>query len=137
MARVDDKEEKLGPRRLKSVMSLGARPEKPYVVAVSALLLITAVWLVSPFIKIEASDYVHAARNGLRLAVGLTILMIYLGKWAFDVLAPQGLAKKASGVKAVGLIVLNLLLLGFIIFVIVQAMGLFFQTSLNQDAVNN
>lgn len=118
------------------MMSLGGEPEKPYVIVLSGLLLVTAVWLVSPFIKIDASDYEHAARNGLRLAVGLTMLIIYLGKWAFDVLAPQGLAKKASGLKAVGLIVLNLFLLGFLIFVIVQAMGLYFQTSLAQDQTN-
>ena len=117
-------------------MSLGARPEKPYVVVASAFVLIAAIWLVSPFIKIDASDYEHAARNGLRLATGLTILIIYLGKWAFDVLAPQGLARKVSGVKAVGLLVLNILLLGFLVFIIVQAMGLYFQTSLQQDQTN-
>ncbi len=116
--------------------SLGARPEKPYVVALSGLLLVAAIWLVSPLIKLDASDYAHAARNGLRLAVGLTILIIYLGKWAFDVLAPQGLARKVSDVKAVALLVMNLALLGFVIFIIVQAMGLFFQTSLAQDQSN-
>ena len=124
------------PGRLKGMMSLGARPEKPYVVVASAFVLIAAIWLVSPFIKIDASDYEHAARNGLRLATGLTILIIYLGKWAFDVLAPQGLARKVSGVKAVGLLVLNILLLGFLVFIIVQAMGLYFQTSLQQDQTN-
>lgn len=118
------------------MMSLGGEPEKPYIIALSGLLLVAAVWLVSPFIKIDASDFVHSGRNALRLAIGVTILMIYLGKWAFDVLAPQGLARKASSFKAVGLLVLNILLLGFLVFIIVQAMGVFFQTSLNQDQTN-
>ena len=118
------------------MMNLGARPEKPYVVVASAFILIAAIWLVSPFIKIDATDYANAARNGLRLAVGLTIFIIYLGKWAFDVFAPQGLARKVSGVKAVGLIVLNILLLGFLVYIIIQAMGLYFQTSLTQDQTN-
>ena len=117
-------------------MSLGARPEKPYVVVASAFILIAAVWLVSPFIKIDASDFVHSGRNALRLAIGITILMIYLGKWAFDVLAPQGLARKTSSFKAVGLLVLNILLLGFLVFIIIQAMGVFFETSLAQDQTN-
>jgi len=118
------------------MMSLGARPEKPYVVVASALILITAIWLVSPFIKIDASDFINSGRNALRLAIGLTILIIYLGKWAFDVLAPQGLARKASTIKAVGLLVLNILLLAFLVFIIVQAMGVYFQTSLTQDQTN-
>jgi hypothetical protein len=118
------------------MMSLGGRPEKPYVVVASAFILIAAIWLVSPFIKIDASDFVNSGRNALRLAIGLTILIIYLGKWAFDVLAPQGLAKKASGAKAVGLLVLNILLLGFLVFIIVRAMGVYFQTSLQQDQTN-
>jgi len=125
-----------GPGRLKGMMSLGARPEKPYVVVASALILITAIWLVSPFIKIDASDFINSGRNALRLAIGLTILIIYLGKWAFDVLAPQGLARKASTIKAVGLLVLNILLLAFLVFIIVQAMGVYFQTSLTQDQTN-
>jgi len=125
-----------GPGRLKGMMSLGARPEKPYVVVASALILITAIWLVSPFIKIDASDFINSGRNALRLAIGLTILIIYLGKWAFDVLAPQGLARKASNIKAVGLLALNILLLAFLVFIIVQAMGVYFQTSLTQDQTN-
>jgi len=103
---------------------------------VSAALLIFAIWLVSPFLKIDASDYDKMSENGLRLAIGLMIFIIFLGKWAFDVFAPQGLAKRVSGIGTVLLIVGNLALVSFIIFIVAQAAALFLRSAVPQDAVN-
>jgi len=110
--------------------------EKILWTVVSAFFLILALWLVSPFIKIEPSDYAHAAANGFRLAVGLLIFIIYSGKWAFDAFAPQGLAKKVSGVRTAWLIIFNLLIVCFIILIIAHAAALYLQTGINQDAAN-
>jgi hypothetical protein len=104
--------------------------------AVSVALLATAVGLVSPFFKIDASDYYKMSENGLRLAVGLMIFIIFLGKWAFDIFAPQGLAKRVSGIASTLLIIANLALVSFVIFIIAQAASLFLRTAIPQDAVN-
>jgi hypothetical protein len=101
---------------------------------VTGALLATAVWLVSPFVKIDPSDFYRMSQNGLRLAAGLMIFIIYLGKWAFDVFAPQGLAKPVSGVKATALVVANLALLIFVIFIIAQAASLYLRTAVSQNA---
>jgi hypothetical protein len=66
---------------------------------------------------------------GYRLALGLLILIIYLGKWAFDFLAPQGLAKKVSNVKAVALVLMSLVIMGFIVYVVGQATVLYLKTA--------
>jgi hypothetical protein len=104
--------------------------------AITAAILLYAVWLVSPFFKIEAADYLRAAKLGLRLAVGISIFLIFAGKWSFDIFAPQGLAKKVSGIKAVGLIVFDLLLVVFIVFIVAQAASLYLQTGIAQDEAN-
>lgn len=93
----------------------------------NAALLVFAVWLLSPYFVIEASDYAHARANVYRLVVGLTLLILYLGKFSFDTLAPQGLARRVSGLKGVAVILFGLVLLGFIIFTIVQAGTMFLQ----------
>ena len=105
--------------------------------AFSAALLLYAVWLVSPFFKIESSDYLRAGKLGLRLAVGITIFLIYAGKWSFDIFAPQGLAKKVSGIKAAALIVFDLLLVVFIVFIVAQAASLYLQSGIDKDEANN
>ena len=105
--------------------------------AFSAVLLIFAVWLVSPFFHIDRSDYLRAGKLGIRLFVGLTIFLIYAGKWSFDIFSPQGLAKKVSGIKSVGLILFDLLLVVFIVFIVAQAASLYLQTGIDQDKANN
>lgn len=102
----------------------------------SAALLAFAVWLVSPFIKIEPADYLRAGQLALRLGGGLLIFMIYAGKWSFDIFAPQGLAKRVSGLKSAGLIVFDLLLVAFMIFIVAQAATLFLQQGISQDEQN-
>jgi len=111
-------------------------PGKALGFALTVALLTTAVGLVSPFFKIDASDYDKMSENGVRLAVGLMIFIIFLGKWAFDVFAPQGLAKRVSGIASVLLVVANLALVSFVIFIIAQAASLFLRTAVPQDAVN-
>ena len=104
--------------------------------AFSTFVLAYAVWLVSPFIKIEPADYLRAGRLALRLGGGLFIFMIYAGKWSFDIFAPQGLAKRVSGLKSAGLIVFDLLLVAFMIFIVAQAATLFLQQGIAQDEQN-
>lgn len=101
--------------------------------AVTVVLLIFAVWLVSPFIKIDRSDFAHRDSLGWRLALGLTIMIVFIGKWAFDALAPQGLARKTSNAKAVALILLSLLVMGFVVYVVAQATVLFLKTSAQEN----
>ncbi len=115
-------------------MSLDEETRKVLGICVSSTLVILAVWLVSPFIKIDAADYAHASRNAYRLILGLLILIIFLGKWVFDVFAPQGLAKKISTAKSVVLIVLSILILGFIIYILAQAVSVYLEAGLSQDA---
>ncbi len=103
-------------------------------IAVNGAFLLLAFWLVSPFIKLEASDFENAGRNALRLFFGLLILIIYLGKWAFDIFAPQGLAKKVANYKAVALFILNIAVLGFIVYIVAQAASLFLSSAWTQDA---
>jgi hypothetical protein len=91
--------------------------------------LLFAVWLVSPFIKIDRSDYAERNVLGYRLALGLLIMILLVGKWAFDSLAPQGLARKVSNAKAIALIALSLLIMGFIVFVVAQATVLYLKTA--------
>jgi hypothetical protein len=111
-------------------------PVKLFGLAVNAFLLFLAFWLVSPFLKLDSSDYAQASQNGLRLAFGLLIFIVYTGKWAFDIFAPQGLSMKVSRIKTFALILFNLFVVSFIIYIVAQAAALYLQTGINQDAAN-
>jgi presenilin-like A22 family membrane protease len=110
-------------------MNKQTRAERIKGTALTALLLLFALWLVSPFIHIARSDYARAGILGYRLALGLTIMIILVGKWTFDVLAPQGLARKVSSAKGIALIVLAMIILGFIVYVVGQATNLYLKTA--------
>jgi hypothetical protein len=97
--------------------------------AIPAAFFLFAVWLLSPFFKIGPEDYAHAQLNVYRLSLGLLILMSILGKLAFDVFFPQGIAQKVSNLKSVALIIYAFLILVFILYVLVQAAGLYLQSS--------
>ncbi len=109
---------------------------KAMAVSATAILLLFAVWLVSPFFTIEAADAERGRENGYRLALGLTILLAFVGKWFFDVLSPQGLARKVSNVKAVALMVLSIGLLGFIVFIIARAAALYLSTAWSETTLD-
>jgi quinol-cytochrome oxidoreductase complex cytochrome b subunit len=96
---------------------------------ITAVLLVFAVWLVSPFFHITRSTYAQRDILGYRLALGLLILIAFLGKWAFDFLSPQGLARKVSNVKAMALILMTLIVLGFIVYVVGQATVLYLKAA--------
>jgi hypothetical protein len=115
-------------------MPLDEETKQAISVAINGAFLLLAVWLVSPFFKLDASDYENAGKNALRLFFGLLILIIYLGKWAFDIFAPQGLAKSVANSKAITLFVLNIAVLGFIVYVVAQAASLFLTSAWAQDA---
>lgn len=91
-----------------------------------------ALWLVSPFIKIDSSDYEHAQRNMYRLFFGFFILIIELGILTFETFSPQGLGRKVSSLKAVAVFVFGLLLLAFIIFIVAQSAVIYLRTGLSQ-----
>jgi hypothetical protein len=110
-------------------MNVTLEREKLLGFGMSALLLMFAVWLVSPFFHITRSTYAQRHILGYRLALGLLILIVFLGKWAFDFLAPQGLAKKVSNVKAVALVLMSLVIMGFIVYVVGQATVLYLKAA--------
>lgn len=99
-------------------------------------LLVFAVWLVWPFAAFESSDAVRAREYGFRLALGLMILILFVGKGFFDVLAPQGLARKVSNIKAVALMVLSIGILVFVVFIIGRAVSLYLGASWSETTLD-
>jgi hypothetical protein len=116
-------------------MSLDTTANKPLKLGLNLAGFLAALWLLGPFYRIDASDYAHAGTNVYRLALGLMILIIYLGKLTFDVLAPQGLARKVSNLKTLGLLLYGLLITAFIIYIVIQAGALFLQNGASQDSI--
>ncbi|MDH4196834.1 MAG: hypothetical protein OEW05_05450 [Candidatus Aminicenantes bacterium] len=110
-------------------MSSRTDSEKALGWAVNTVVIVSAVWLLAPFLTIDASDARHPNAYVYRLALGLMILLLYLGKLAFDILAPQGLARRVSNIKAVAVIVFGMLILGFLIYVVYQAGVLYLENS--------
>ncbi|MGQ9801957.1 MAG: hypothetical protein ACUVRL_09895 [Candidatus Saccharicenans sp.] len=84
-----------------------------------------AIWLLFPFIKIDRSDYTQGKILVYRLAFGLMIMIIMLGKMGFDVFFPQGIARPVSNTKSVLFLILGILLLAFVVYIIIQAGALF------------
>ncbi|HAR35722.1 MAG TPA: hypothetical protein DCR87_02215 [Acidobacteria bacterium] len=87
--------------------------------------VLIAIWLLFPFIKIDRSDYAQGKILVYRLAFGLMIMIIMLGKMGFDVFFPQGIARPVSNTKSVLFLILGILLLAFVIYIIIQAGALF------------
>ncbi|HOL46106.1 MAG TPA: hypothetical protein PK100_06520 [Candidatus Saccharicenans sp.] len=92
------------------------------------LALAIAFWLVYPFIRLDQADYTRANILVYRLAVGITILLVMLGKMGFDIFFPQGMARKVSGLKSVMFIIFGIIILAFVVFIIIQAGSLFLGT---------
>jgi hypothetical protein len=124
------------PARLKGkedqAMKRESKPNKALNVALTALVLIFAVWLVSPFFVLDESD--DARINSYRLFLGLMIMIGFVGKSLWDVLAPQGLAIKVSSTKAVALIALAIVVMGFIVFTVARAVSLYLGSAIASDA---
>ena len=115
-------------------MKLKLDLHKALVIALTALVLLFALWLVSPFFRIDASDEAGGKINGYRLALGLTIMIFFVGKSLWDVLAPQGLAKKVSNVKAIALVALALVVMGFVVFTVARAAAYYLDSSIAIDS---
>jgi hypothetical protein len=103
-------------------------------VLIAIVLLGIAVILLEPFFKIDRSDYEKGASSVYRLAIGLTILLIYLGKWFFDVFSPQGLGYKVSGLKGALLVALAMVIMAFVVFIIIQAGSLYLTTAASESS---
>jgi len=116
-----------------SAMNEQTPAQKRRGIALTAVALIIAVWLVWPFVHIERSAYGQGKILAYRLFLGLAIMLVYVGKSMFDALAPQGLARKVSNAKGIALIVLTVLLTGFIIYIVGQATVLFLTTSAREQ----
>ena len=114
-------------------MNVQTASERYVGITLTVILLVFAVWLVAPFIHITRSLYAQRDILGYRLALGLLIMLLFVGKWAFDSLAPQGLARKVSNAKAIALIVLSMLIMGFIVFIVAQATVLYLRTAAQED----
>jgi len=109
-------------------------PKKVLVIALNALVLLFAVWLVSPFFRFEVSDEAAGKINGYRLFLGLMIMIVFVGKSLWDVLAPQGLARKVSNVKAIALVGLAIVVMGFIVFTVARAAAYYLNASIKVDS---
>ena len=114
-------------------MNVQTASERYVGITLTVILLVFAVWLVAPFIHITRSLYAQRDILGYRLALGLLIMLLFVGKWAFDSLAPQGLARKVSNAKAIALIALSMLIMGFIVFIVAQATVLYLRTAAQED----
>jgi len=101
--------------------------------ALTAAFFFAAVWLLSPYFRIDAADYVRPGTNVIRLFAGLLILILQLGQIAFDLLAPQGLARKVTNLQGAVVIVFGVLLLALIIFSVAQAAALYLSTAASLD----
>jgi hypothetical protein len=117
-------------------MKLQLDPKKALSIALAALVPLFAVWLVSPFFKIDASDEAAGKINGYRLFFGLMLMIGFIGKSLWDVLAPQGLAKKVSNAKAIAVVALAIVVLGFVVFTVAQALSFYLDTAITSDAAN-
>ncbi len=113
-------------RQERSVLTAGAQ----------ALLLSFALWLVWPVIRLDSSAYAHAGQNAVRMFVGLLIMLIMLGKLSFDVMLPQGLARRVSNVKTAALMLFGILLLALIVFTVARAGAMFVNAAASQDAAS-
>lgn len=115
-------------------MRIALDPKKALAISLNALVLLFALWLVSPFFRIDASDEAAGRINSYRLALGLTVMILFVGKSLWDVLAPQGLAKKVSNVKAVALVGLAIVVMGFIVFTVARAAAYYLGSSIAVDS---
>jgi hypothetical protein len=115
-------------------MKLQLDPKKALAISMTALALIIAVWLVSPFFRLDASDEGAGTIYGYRLALGLTIMILFIGKSLWDVLAPQGLARKVSNAKAIALVGLTIVVMGFLVFTVARAAAYYLGSSIAVDA---
>ena len=109
-------------------MKLDLDPKKLVSLSLGVLYLLFAVWLVLPFVGKNpggASPY--------RLFLGLMLMLVFVGKSLWDVLAPQGLAKKVSNVKAIALVALAVFVTGFIIFTVAKAVDGYLNAAYETD----
>ncbi|HOW84920.1 MAG TPA: hypothetical protein P5119_06150 [Candidatus Aminicenantes bacterium] len=111
-------------------------PDRKKILAwgLTAVVLLFAVWLVSPLFHIDARDEAHGRVYGYRLFLGLMIMIGFVGKSLWDVLAPQGLARKVSGTQAVLLILVAVIVLVFVVFTVAKALDLYLGTAIATDA---
>jgi len=116
--------------------AIDRNPTKIFWGTVHLLVLMFAVWLVSPLIVITAQDYLVKNSYGLRLALGVMIFIMYVGKWSFDVFAPQGLARRVSNLRSIALIAYIVIVVSFMIYIVAQAASLYLQSGINQDEKN-
>jgi len=117
-------------------MKIRLDPKKTLAVALTVLVLLFAIWLVSPFFRLTDADEAHGRINGYRLFLGLMIMIGFVGKSLWDVLAPQGLARKVSNAKAIALVALAVIVMGFIVFTVARALSVFLGSAISSDAAN-
>jgi hypothetical protein len=117
-------------------MKFNPDPKKIRAVALTALVLLFAVWLVSPFFRLTDQTEANGRINSYRLFMGLMIMIGFVGKSLWDVLAPQGLAKKVSNTKAIAIIALAIVVMGFVVFIVARALSVFLNSSIAADSAN-
>ena len=106
-------------------MELSKIKEKILMHLPGIIAFLAGLWLLFPFIKIDQSDYAQGKIIVYRLAFGLMIMIIMLGKMGFDVFFPQGIARKVSSLKSVLFLIFGILILAFVVYIIIQAGSMF------------
>jgi hypothetical protein len=109
-------------------------PKKTLTVVLTALVLLFAVWLVSPFFRLSDATEANGRINSYRLFLGLMIMIGFVGKSLWDVLAPQGLARKVSSAKAIAIVALAIIVMGFVVLTVARALSVYLNSSVSSDA---
>lgn len=117
-------------------MKLKLDPKRTRAVVLTALVLLFAVWLVSPFFRLTDTTEANGRINGYRLFLGLMIMIGFVGKSLWDVLSPQGLAKKVSNTKAIAIVALAVLVMGFVVFIVARAVSVYLNSAVAADSAN-
>lgn len=115
-------------------MKIALDPKKALTWSLTAVVLLFAIWLVSPFFHVTRIDEAHARLASYRLFFGLMIMIGFVGKSLWDVLAPQGLAKKVSSAKAIIIVALAVVVLCFIVFTLAKAIDFYLGSAVSSDA---
>lgn len=104
--------------------------------ALILVLWIFAAWLFWPLVGLESIDFAEAKIILYRSAIGIAIMLIFLGKTIFDLLFPQGTARQVPLIHTIFLSVYSVVLAGGIIYIAARMVVLFIKSSRALDSIN-
>jgi uncharacterized membrane protein YhdT len=95
---------------------------------VTIMLWILAAWLVYPLVNLDTVDMSNVIGYLYRSALGLTLLVIFLGKTLFDIIFPWVHDRKLPALNALLLTLYALALTGGIIFMVLRIAMLYMRS---------